>query len=219
MARAMAEGGKVSFHAGERRSLRPVRRRRSQGRCVGAELWVTGERTSGATGASVSGSPPRIGLGNDGLDRVAVRHARREVHEGHHADLQAGNLASSSTCSSCPPASAAAWTWRRWWRRWRRRRRGGAVLVQRPGPSDASRAVDEFVRERRHRHRLGQRRLRSRVGAPVAGAEHGRRSHSAGVLHGHVDHAGVDRHASSRDVRHAGARRRHRQPAAGVHDD
>ena len=31
-----------------------------------SELWVTGERTSGASGAAVSGSPPRIGLGNEG---------------------------------------------------------------------------------------------------------------------------------------------------------
>jgi hypothetical protein len=60
------------------------------------ELWVTGERTSGASGTAVSGTPPRIGLGNEGMawtewlmDMFGVKYQKVS-----QADLAAGNLSS-----------------------------------------------------------------------------------------------------------------------------
>lgn len=95
IARALADGGRVSFRGSGAESRYLV------SGVSGAkldqwasELWVTGERTSGSSGLAVSGSPPRIGLGNDGwaewlLDSFGVKYTKVTS-----ADLVAGNLIS-----------------------------------------------------------------------------------------------------------------------------
>ena len=98
IARALRSGGNVAYQSG------PGGRNgshylvsgvaMSQLNAWAAELWVTGERTSGAAGDSVSGAPPRIGLGNDGwtewlFDTHDIQYTRVTL-----ADLNGGNLAS-----------------------------------------------------------------------------------------------------------------------------
>src|ERR1019366_556039 len=94
LARAMADGGKVSFQPataarGARYVLSGVAAAKLE--ALASEFWVTAERTSGAAGVAVSGSPPRIGLGNDGwtewlFDTYGVSYTKVTA-----ADLQAGN--------------------------------------------------------------------------------------------------------------------------------
>jgi hypothetical protein len=96
MARALADGGKISFQ------LNPEGRARyvvsgvapSKLDAWAAELWVTGERTSGVSGVGVSGSPPRIGLGNDGWTEWLFDTHDVKYTKVTNADLQAGDLAS-----------------------------------------------------------------------------------------------------------------------------
>ncbi len=97
LARAMAAGGKVSFQSANGRGryvLSGVAPATLDG--WAKELWVTGERTSGASGASVSGSPPRIALAFEGMnwtqwvfDTFGITYT-----VVNQTDLAAGNLAS-----------------------------------------------------------------------------------------------------------------------------
>jgi len=97
LTRALAEGGKVSVSGSGTASRYLVSGVPSAKLDAwAAELWVTGERTSGASGTAVSGTPPRIGLGNEGmawtewlLDTFGVKYQKVS-----QADLAAGNLSS-----------------------------------------------------------------------------------------------------------------------------
>ncbi|HEY9225570.1 MAG TPA: hypothetical protein VIP11_02905, partial [Gemmatimonadaceae bacterium] len=96
IARALADGGKLSFlsapNGGSRYVVSGVAPAKID--AWATELWVTGERTSNVSATSVAGSPPRIGLGNDGwtewlFDTWGVPYTKVQP-----ADLQAGSLAS-----------------------------------------------------------------------------------------------------------------------------
>ncbi|MEO6879296.1 MAG: M14 family zinc carboxypeptidase, partial [Gemmatimonadaceae bacterium] len=94
LARGLAAGGRVTFQAGPAGASRYVLSGvpASKLNAWAAELWVTGTRTSGVAGTSVSGSPPRIGLGTDGWSEWLF-----DTHDIHYtkvstADLQGGNL-------------------------------------------------------------------------------------------------------------------------------
>ena len=138
-----------------------------------------------------------------------------------NADLQAGNLASRFDVLVLPTASAAVRSWRRWWRRWwRAADAADAVVVRAPAGRTTRRARStNSCKSGGTVLAWGNGAVEHRAGAAASGAEHDGRTLAKGVLHRHVDHAGVDRRRASGDGRHAGARRRHRESAAGVHDD
>ncbi len=85
MARALAAGGHVAFQAGANGQSRYVLSGvpASKLDAWAAELWVTGERTSGAVGRFSVGLSAAHWTRQRWLDRVVVRHARREVHQDH----------------------------------------------------------------------------------------------------------------------------------------
>ena len=103
IARALGAGGAVAYRAGlagAGSSRYLVSGVSSQNLDAWArELWVTGERTSGAQGASVSGSPgtgrgPRIGVFNDGwtewlFDTHEVKYTKLTAADLRSADLAA----------------------------------------------------------------------------------------------------------------------------------
>jgi hypothetical protein len=135
IAKALAEGGRVGFAKG-RYVVSGVAPAKIDS--WAAELWVTGERASGVSTASVAGSPPRVGLGNDGwtewlFDTWGIKYAKVT-----QADLAAGNLASRFDVLVLPGGIGGGG-------------RGGAGGGGRGGApgggiADATRAVDEFVR-------------------------------------------------------------------------
>ncbi|MDB4875479.1 MAG: hypothetical protein JWM41_1925 [Gemmatimonadetes bacterium] len=138
IARALAAGGKVSFQNGPAGRSRYVLSGLAPAKLDSwaSELWVTGERTSGVTGTSVTGTPPRIGLGNDGWTEWLF-----DTHDVHYtkvlpADLQAGNLASKFDVLILPGGLGGGG----------RGGRGGGAVGAAAGPDAATRAVDEFVR-------------------------------------------------------------------------
>lgn len=139
LARAMDAGGKVTFQPAQGGRSRYVLTGVPPATVDGwaKELWVTGERTSGASGTAVSGSPPRIGLANEGMnwtqwlfDTYSIKYAIVNP-----ADLAAGNLASKFDVLVLANGVGGGG-------RGGRGGRGGAA----PSASDATRAVDEFVR-------------------------------------------------------------------------
>jgi hypothetical protein len=158
IARALAGGGKAAYQAGAgggRYVLSGVSPAKVD--AWAAELWVTGERTSGVAGASVSGSPPRVGLVNDGwtewlFDTHDVQYTKLTT-----ADLQAGNLGARFDVlvlptgtgggrggrgggggggGGAPGAPGSGGT----------RGAAGGTPVTPAAPDAAARAVDEFVR-------------------------------------------------------------------------
>ena len=158
-----------------------------------AELWVTGERTSGAAGAAVSGSPPRIGLGNDGWTEWLFDTHDVKYTKVTNADLQAGNLSSRFDVLVLPAGLGGGFG------------RGGAAgggagggggrggRGAGPGGGRTERCDARGRRihqERRHRAHLGQRRRERRAGASASRAEHHGWTLAERVFHRHVDHAG-----------------------------
>jgi len=145
IARALANGGKVAFQSSADGHARYVVSGISAATldAWAAELWVTGERTSGASGAAVSGAPPRIGLANEGMnwtewlfDTYGIAYTKVTP-----ADLEAGNLASRFDVLVLPTGVGGGFG------------RGGGGRGGRGGrgaggaaASEATRAVDEFVR-------------------------------------------------------------------------
>ncbi|HEY7393294.1 MAG TPA: M14 metallopeptidase family protein, partial [Gemmatimonadaceae bacterium] len=95
IARALADGGKIAFTSANGRS-RYVVSGVSPAKldAWAAELWVTAERASGVATTSVAGSPPRIGLGNDGWTEWLFDNWGVPYTKVPPADLTAGNLAS-----------------------------------------------------------------------------------------------------------------------------
>ncbi|HVT37448.1 MAG TPA: M14 family zinc carboxypeptidase [Gemmatimonadaceae bacterium] len=138
IARALADGAQVSFQpARARYILSGVNAGRLD--AWAAELWVTGERVSGASGVTVSGSPPRIGLGNDGwtqwlFDTYGVKYQDAVAA----ADLAPGKLASRFDVLILPGGVGAGG------------RGGGGRGLSAGAPGGAAdsvtKAVDEFVR-------------------------------------------------------------------------
>jgi hypothetical protein len=138
IARAVTDGGKVTFLPDRARYV-------VSGVNAGkldtwaAELWVTADRVSGATGVSGSGAAPRIGLGNDGwtewlFDTYGVKYDKVTP-----ADLVPGKLASRFDVLIMPGGVGGGG---------RGGRGGGGRAAAGPGsgPDDATKAVDEFVR-------------------------------------------------------------------------
>ena len=154
MHRALADGGTVSFVAatspgGARYLVTGVTATKLESWAT--DLWVAGERTTGVTGAAISGAPPRIGLGNDGwtewlFDTRGIKYTKVTT-----ADLEAGNLGSKFDVLVLPGGVGGG--------RGGRGGRGGGGGGGRggrgaPPPPDAAgtpapdpvAAVDEFVR-------------------------------------------------------------------------
>jgi hypothetical protein len=139
LARAMDAGGKVTFQGAPSGRSRYVLTGVAPATVDGwaKELWITGERTSGATGTAVTGSPPRIGLANEGMnwtqwlfDTYGIKYTIVNP-----ADLAAGNLASKFDVLVLANGVGGGG-------RGGRGGRGGGA----PSATDATRAVDEFVR-------------------------------------------------------------------------
>ncbi|MEP6494419.1 MAG: M14 family zinc carboxypeptidase [bacterium] len=147
IARALGAGGKISFqnnaggHARYVVSGVPT----AQLDAWASELWVTGERTSGVTGAAAAGSPPRIGLANEGMNWTEWLFDTHGIQYTKvlPADLQAGNLSSKFDVLVLPNGIGGG-------------RGGGGGGGGRGGrgggagtpgtPDPAIHAVDEFVR-------------------------------------------------------------------------
>lgn len=140
IARALAAGGKLSFMSAPNGGSRYVLSGVSPAKidAWASEFWVSGERTSNASGSSVAGSPPRIGLGNDGWTEWLFDTWGLPYTKVQTADLQAGNLASKFDVLILPNGVGGGFG------------RGGAGRGGRGGAgggqADAVRAVDEFVR-------------------------------------------------------------------------
>ncbi len=152
MARALADGGKVSFQPGAGGRSRYILSGVSAAKldAWAAELWVTGERTSGAAGIAVSGAPPRIGLGSEGgggaaqwtewlFDTYGIKYSKVAA-----ADLQAGNLSSKFDVLILP--SGVGGGGGRGGRGGRGGGGGGGGAGGAAAADDPTRAVDEFVR-------------------------------------------------------------------------
>jgi len=155
IARALDAGGKLAFSTSGGRSryvLSGVAPATLDG--WGKDLWVTGERTSGVAGTGVSGSPPRIGLANEGMnwtqwlfDTFGIKYTILNP-----ADLAAGNLASkfdvlvlaNGVGGGGRGGGGGAGGGGAGGGRGGRGGRGGGAAAG--GPNDAVRAVDEFVR-------------------------------------------------------------------------
>ena len=142
IARALGEGGKLSLRAG-RYVLSGVPAAKLDS--WASELWVTGERTSGVTGTPVSGSPPRIGLTNEGMnwtewlfDTFGIKYTKVSA-----ADLSAGNLGAKFDVLVMPNGIGGGGRGGGGAGGAGRGGRGGAAGGQ---PNEATRAVDEFVR-------------------------------------------------------------------------
>ena len=162
----------VAFKPAQRpEPIRPLRRRACQARRVGR--GAVGHRRAhvGCVGrVAVSGSPPRIGLGNDGWTRVVVRHARREIHEGHQrrsASRQPRVTLRRARAARRPRRRLRSRGWR--WRRRRCRRARRSRRWSAAAPDRASDARRRRIRqERRHRAHVGQRRCERRAGASAS---------------------------------------------------
>jgi hypothetical protein len=98
IARALADGGKIAYQPGTDGRSRYVVSGVAPAKmdAWASELWVTGERTSGASTIATAGSPPRVGLANEGMawtewlfDTHGIKYTKVT-----NADLQAGNLVS-----------------------------------------------------------------------------------------------------------------------------
>jgi zinc carboxypeptidase len=150
IARALDAGGKLAFtNAGGRARYVLSNVPAASVDAWAKELWVTGERTSGATGTAVSGSPPRIGLANEGMnwtqwlfDTFGIKYTMLQP-----ADLAAGNLASKFDvlvlANGVGGGGRGAGGGGAGGGRGGRGGRGGAAPS---GPTDIAHAVDEFVR-------------------------------------------------------------------------
>lgn len=93
IARALANGGRVAFAStpnGPRYVVTGVAPATVD--AWAAELWVTGERTSGVATSTVSGSPPRIGLVNDGWTEWLFDTWQIPYTKLQNTDIQAGGL-------------------------------------------------------------------------------------------------------------------------------
>jgi hypothetical protein len=135
----MADGGKVTFQPDRARYVVSGVSAGKQDTWA-AELWVTAERVSAGTGVTVSGSPPRIGLGNDGwtqwlFDTYGVKYQDAVAA----ADMVPGKLASRFDVLILPNGVGAAG---------RGGRGGGGRGAAAPGGAadSATKAVDDFVR-------------------------------------------------------------------------
>ncbi|MGH7619211.1 MAG: M14 family metallopeptidase, partial [Gemmatimonadaceae bacterium] len=149
LARAIAAGGKVMFQSAPNGKSRYVLSGVAPAMLDGwaRELWVTGERTSGATGVATSGL--RIGLGQEGMnwtewlfDTFGIKYTMVTP-----ADLSQGNLASKFDVLVLANGVGGGGRGGRGGgggggRGGRGGRGGGAA----GGPNEAVRAVDEFVR-------------------------------------------------------------------------
>ncbi|HEX3866431.1 MAG TPA: M14 family zinc carboxypeptidase [Gemmatimonadaceae bacterium] len=145
IAKALADGGKIAFEPGASGRSRYVVTGVSAAKADAwaSELWVTGERTSGASGLATAGSPPRIGLGNDGwtqwlLDTYGIKYTNVTA-----ADLQSGNLASRFDVLVLPGGLGGRGFGGGGGRGGRGGRGGGVAAA---GADEATHAVDEFVR-------------------------------------------------------------------------
>lgn len=142
IARALREGGKVAFTSSNGRNryvltgVAPAK--------VDAwadELWVTGERASNVPTVAVAGSPPRIGLGNDGWTEWLFDTWGIPFTKVQPADLAAGNLAAKFDVLVLPGGIGGGG-------------RGGGGFGgggggrggAPAGQAEAIRAVDEFIR-------------------------------------------------------------------------
>jgi hypothetical protein len=147
MHRALAEGGRVSYLPGSAgRGPRYILSGVAPAKVDSwaSELWVTAERTSGASGLATSGSPPRIGLGNDGwtewlFDTHGVKYTKVSA-----TDFEAGNLASRFDVLVLPGGIGGRGGRGGGGGGGGGRGRGGAPPAT--GPDPATTAVDAFVR-------------------------------------------------------------------------
>jgi hypothetical protein len=152
IARALDAGGKLAFQSSTGRSRYVVSGVSPATMDAWArELWVTGDRTSSASAVAVSGSPPRIGLANEGMnwtqwlfDTFGIKYTVLNPQ-----DLAAGNLASKFDVLVLPNGvggggrgGGGGGGGAGGGRGGRGGRGGGAPA----GPNDAVHAVDEFVR-------------------------------------------------------------------------
>jgi hypothetical protein len=140
IARALADGGKLAYAStpsGGRYVLADVAPAKVD--AWAAEFWVTGERASGVATSGVAGSPPRVGLGNDGWTEWLFDTWGIPYTKVLPADFNAGNLASRFDVLVLPNGVGGGG-------------RGGGAGGGRAGgpppagPNNTVRSIDEFVR-------------------------------------------------------------------------
>ena len=138
MARALAAGGAVRYRSEPNGTSRYVVSGVAPSKldAWASELWVTGERTTDNSGDAVSGSPPRIGLGNDGWTEWLFDTHDVKYTKVTNADLAKGNLSSRFDVLVLPNGIGGG-------RGGGRGGRGGAAAAS---TTEATRAVEEFVR-------------------------------------------------------------------------
>lgn len=147
IARALADGGKLSFHWSPNGHSHYVVSGVAPAKidAWAEELWVTGARTSNAPTLAVAGSPPRIGLGNDGWTEWLFDTWGIPYTKVLPADLSAGNLAAKFDVLVLP--SGVGGGFGRGGGGGGGAGGGGGRGGQPPaGQSETIRAVDEFVR-------------------------------------------------------------------------